>query len=826
MTCHSLRSVRTWSLALTVSLLAVVLVHSSSAVAATTDNWNTSFGNWSTAANWTNSSSGHTVPAQSDTVDIINSDTTSRTITYDYTGSAVVLTSLYIGNQGTGTNSLSMTGNTLKASSETIGYSGNGAINQSGGTNGLDIFGILILGYGSGGNGTYNLSAGTVGRSDAFIQLGGTAQATGTFNQTGGSTLAEEVDIGQVTGATGTYNLSGFSTLTATDLEVGLSGGGNFNQTGGTNTVSTLSIGDTGGSGGYTLSGGALNASTSITVGNGGTGVLNVSGSGALTTAGNLTVNTGSKAYLSGGTISANNLAVTGTFQWMAGTLNINGSQTTTIGTGGPFGSVFTLGSGQNLNLFNSLTVNAGSLFTMNGGNLTEYSMINNGNVVLNSGGFTTYTLFNQTTGLFVVGQSALINIQGPASNSGEIELGGEGATIYNGQGYTITNTGLIHGDGLITMNINNQSGGEIRAEDGKILKFNGGGTNFGKINLQGGTLELTSPMTNGAGSGQIEGRGTLIVGGTGLTNNGNMAFSAGISDVFGDVHNSTGSASQGITISGNANVTFWDDVTNGTSSSDPTLFKVSSGSTATFFGTYSGNGVSGPGSVFYEADVSPGFSPASVNYGGNVTLDSTARLNIQLGGTTVGSQYDKLNVAGQLALGGGLDVSLINNYRPKAGDTFDVLDWHSLSGTFADVNLPTLGGRIVWNSSQLYTTGVLSVIASYYAGDFNRDGHVDAADISIAEQALTNISGYQTAHSLTDPTLFNLVADVNGDGKFTIADLQDLLLILKNGGGSADPVPEPSTFAMLVGSLLFTLPSLRRTKRWSQIDHSLLDDV
>jgi hypothetical protein len=475
---------------------------------------------------------------------------------------------------------------------------------------------------------------------------------------------------------------------------------------------------------------------------------------------------------------------------------------------------VFTLGSGQNLNLYNSATIANGSLLTINGGNLTEYSMINNGNVVVNSGGFTTYALFNQATGLFVIGQNALAYIQGPASNSGEIELGGEGATLSNSQGYTLTNTGLVHGDGVIAMNVNNQASGELRVETGKRLKITGGLSNVGKINLQGGTLELSYPMTNGANTGQIEGRGTLIVGGTGLTNNGNIAFSAGITDVFGDVHNSTGSASQGITVSGDANVTFWDDVTNGTSVSDPTLFKVSSGSAATFFGTYSGNGVSGTGSVFYEADVSPGFSPASVNYGGNVTLDSTSDLKIELGGRTVGTQYDKLNVAGQLSLDGKLDVSLINGFKPKAGDTFDILNWGSLSGAFAGgINLPTLGGRIVWNSSALYSTGVLSVTAAYYAGDFNLDGHVDAADIIAAEKALTNLTGYESQYGLTAATL-NLVADVNGDGYFTNADLQNLLVILKNGGGSADPVPEPSTFALLSGALLLGFTALRRNCR------------
>ena len=95
-----------------------------------------------------------------------------------------------------------------------------------------------------------------------------------------------------------------------------------------------------------------------------------------------------------------------------------------------------------------------------------------------------------------------------------------------------------------------------------------------------------------------------------------------------------------------------------------------------------------------------------------------------------------------------------------------------------------------------LFSNGnILAIVPS--PGDFNRDGHVNAADILIAEQALTNTSGYQSAHGLTDPTQFLKVADVNSDGKFTNGDLQALLNLLKSGGGSTDPVPEPSTFML-----------------------------
>ena len=84
--------------------------------------------------------------------------------------------------------------------------------------------------------------------------------------------------------------------------------------------------------------------------------------------------------------------------------------------------------------------------------------------------------------------------------------------------------------------------------------------------------------------------------------------------------------------------------------------------------------------------------------------------------------------------------------------------------------------------------------------GDFNRDGHVNAADIPAMEQALTNLNAYKAAYAagLTDPQLA-LIEDVNGDGSFNNADLQYLLTTLKSGGGSTNPVPEPSTFVLVV---------------------------
>ncbi len=95
--------------------------------------------------------------------------------------------------------------------------------------------------------------------------------------------------------------------------------------------------------------------------------------------------------------------------------------------------------------------------------------------------------------------------------------------------------------------------------------------------------------------------------------------------------------------------------------------------------------------------------------------------------------------------------------------------------------------------------------------GDFNRDGHINAADISVMEQSLANPSTYQSAHSELLSSDLMSIEDVNGDKKFTDADLQALLVNLRNGGGSAEAVPEPASLALLLLSLPAMLIARRR---------------
>jgi T5SS/PEP-CTERM-associated repeat protein len=283
-----------------------------------------------------------------------------------------------------------------------------------------------------------------------------------------------------------------------------------------------------------------------------------------------------------------------------------------------------------------------------------------------------------------------------------------------------LTNNGLITSDGQIGGTITNAIGGELRGEAGKTLTLTGtGNTNDGRLKLSGGEINFTNDLTNNV-AGTITGNGSLAAAG-GLTNVGTMNF-AGTANIDGPITNAAGGK---ITSAGGGATIFYDDVIN-----DGEIRTSNNGFTI-FFGEVSGAGTfTGNGTVNFEGNLSPGNSPAAVSFGGDVAFGADARLRIELGGTAPGTDSDLISVTGDLVLDGALDVILIDEFTPTAGDSFNILDWFgSLSGAFTAINLPTLAG-LTWDTAQIYVDGTLSISAAPgLPGDFNLDGVVDGAD-------------------------------------------------------------------------------------------------
>lgn len=90
-----------------------------------------------------------------------------------------------------------------------------------------------------------------------------------------------------------------------------------------------------------------------------------------------------------------------------------------------------------------------------------------------------------------------------------------------------------------------------------------------------------------------------------------------------------------------------------------------------------------------------------------------SAELAIVVGELAPGSGYTRFEVAGDAQLGGTLRVVLAEDFQPGSGQFFQILQVEgAIEGTFANLQLPALSGELSWDTSLLYSDGVLMVKA------------------------------------------------------------------------------------------------------------------
>jgi autotransporter-associated beta strand protein len=401
------------------------------------------------------------------------------------------------------------------------------------------------------------------------------------------------------------------------------------------------------------------------------------------------------------------------------------------------------------------------------------------------AGGFDTITgklgtLIKVGTGTLTLSQSALVfSLPSITVNGGVLAIVDDDSLGFAGHGYplTVNNAGTLryaaNASSGRTFSLN---GGTVEAAAGTTLTLNGATINggflrgTGTFSLTGGT-QLFGATTLNSAAVSVVGSATL----TNFTNGGGLTTTAG--KVL-NWNGGTNASSGAITINGAINVT--DFTSNGqiTVHASSGFFNVTSnlvlgggsrttvdsggllqtgggttielnggllvnngnvtGTTDVNFGSLAkGTGTYGLVNVSQGGIFAPGNSPgivtaAAVDFDNSPVSSGAPTLQIELAGTTPGSQYDQLHVTGLLSLGGALNVVLDSPFVPAAGNSFDILDWGTLAGTFSSISLPSLTGGHTWNTSQLYTTGVLSVVAPGIPGDYNNNGIVDAADYTV----------------------------------------------------------------------------------------------
>ncbi len=131
-----------------------------------------------------------------------------------------------------------------------------------------------------------------------------------------------------------------------------------------------------------------------------------------------------------------------------------------------------------------------------------------------------------------------------------------------------------------------------------------------------------------------------------------------------------------------------------------------------------SGGELTGHGRIIYTSTglatvtntgsvIKPGLPIGVLTFENRLTLDPGSTVEIDLGGTTPGTQHDQLAVVNLVRLGGTLRLRLREGYVPAVGDKFAVVTFNSSSSAaFSAIEGQDIGGgkrlEVIYESSRV----------------------------------------------------------------------------------------------------------------------------
>lgn len=555
---------------------------------------------------------------------------------------------------------------------------------------------MLVSGSGSEFNygSTRNLQVGRQGTGSLQISQGGVVNG-------GNGSIGYSYQIGSdVSQGTVKVQNAGSKWNLSNSLVVGEAGNGTLSiVNGGEVSSGQLIVGSTSGiQGEVQLSGlgSKLVVGQNASVGgnaaaDGGVGSLNIGSGTTASVGGQLTLWSQGTVALNNGTLKLGSLNDQGgQFQWNSGSVQF--TQNTVLNDSllnSLVGTSHSLANNQTLEAVNGKTLIVGhnTDFAVNGGQLRSTNFTNSGFTTLQQGSI-------EVSGNFLNDVSGNFGLQNMTESSGGL----------------FTNNGTVSGSGRLEHQL--QNNGKVAVNAGSYLINDNGptlSTNANQIQLAGGRLDVTGSLQNNSGS-FITGHGVLATStsnpsGQGLVNQGTIANSGGPLDIHGDVRNL---GSGRILTSGNATTTFWDDVEH-----NGAEIRTSADSSTVFFGSVTGAGsYTGLGSVFFEGDLKPGNSPADILFEGDLYLNDTSILTIELGGLQPGTGFDQLTTNGNVFLNGMFELDLVNGFVPMIGDNFMIIENLGIAPLFGEFTNLGQGSTI--------TAGDYTFEIDYFGGSGN----------------------------------------------------------------------------------------------------------